>query len=137
MHLSESSDSRSPRASSKSEICWLWLGYTHETNYIRWPRGIDASFIFFVVFSFYGESLGGRGFVTVLITIALQVPSDRARGELPSDARTLIFRGKIGEIWRSGIVRGFPLVSKPDHSHGGIFYSWEKLTSAPFPPLSL
>ena len=41
---------------------------------------------FFVVLSFYEESLGGRGFVTVLTTIALQVPLDRARGELPSDA---------------------------------------------------
>ena len=65
---------------------------------------------FFVVLSFYGESLGGRGFVTVLITITLQVPLDRARGELPSDARTLIFHweifcGKIGEIWISGIAR--------------------------------
>ena len=64
---------------------------------------------FFVVLSFYGESLGGRGLVTVLTTIALQVLLDRARGELPSDARTLIFhwevfRGKIGEIWRSGIA---------------------------------
>ena len=53
-----------------------------------------------------GESLlGGRGFVT----IALQVPLVRARGELPFDARTFIFqweifRGKIGEIWRSGIA---------------------------------
>ena len=64
---------------------------------------------FFVVLSFYEESLGGRGFVMVLTIIALQVPLDRARGELPSDARTLIFhweifRGKIGEIWRSGIA---------------------------------
>ena len=33
----------------------------------NWPRGIDASFIF-VVLSFYGESLRGRGFVTVLTT---------------------------------------------------------------------
>ena len=41
---------------------------------------------FFVVLSFYGENLGGRGFVTVLTTITLQVPLDRARGELPSDA---------------------------------------------------
>ena len=31
-----------------------------------------ASFLF--VFSFYGESLGGRGFVTVLPTNALQAP---------------------------------------------------------------
>ena len=46
---------------------------------------------FFVVLSFYGESLGGRGFITVLTAIALQVPLDRARGELSSDARTLIF----------------------------------------------
>ena len=36
-----------------------------------------ASFLF--VLSFYGESLGGRGFVTVLPTIALQAPLDRAR----------------------------------------------------------
>ena len=35
------------------------------------------------VLSFYGETLGGRGFVTVLATIALQAPLDRARGELP------------------------------------------------------
>jgi hypothetical protein len=59
--------------------------------------------------SFYGESLGGHGFVTVLSTIVLQVPLDRAHGELPSDTRTLIshwerLRGKIGEIWRSGIA---------------------------------
>ena len=62
-----------------------------------------------VTLSFYGESLGGRGFVTVLATIALQAPLDRARGELPSDTRTLIshwekFRGKTGEIWRSVIA---------------------------------
>ena len=60
---------------------------------------------FMLVLSFYGESLGGRGFVTLLPMIALQAPLDRARGELPSDTRTLIshwekFRGKIGEIWR-------------------------------------
>ena len=64
---------------------------------------------FLLVLSFYGESLGGRGFVTVLPTIALQAPLDRARGELPSDTRTLIshwekFRGKTGEIWRSVIT---------------------------------
>ena len=63
-----------------------------------------ASFLF--VLSFYGESLGGRGFVTVLPTNA---PLDSARGELPSDTRTLIshweiLRGKIGEIWRSDIA---------------------------------
>ena len=46
-----------------------------------------ASFLF--VLSFYEESLGGRGYVTVL---SLQAPLDRARGELPSDARILIFR---------------------------------------------
>ena len=65
--------------------------------------------LFLLVLSFYGESLGGRGFVTVLPTIALQAPLDRARGELPSDTRTLIsywekFRGKTGEIWRSVIA---------------------------------
>ena len=64
---------------------------------------------FLLVLSFYGESLGGRGFVTVLPTIMLQAPLDRARGELPSDSRTLIyhwekFRGKTGEIWRSVIA---------------------------------
>ena len=64
---------------------------------------------FLLVLSFYGESLGGRGFVTVLPTIVLQAPLDRARGELPSDTRTLIshwekFRGKTGEIWRSVIA---------------------------------
>ena len=66
-----------------------------------------AAFLF--VLSFYGESLGGRGYVTVLRTDALQAPLDRARGELSSDTRTLIFhlkiiRGKIGEIWRSEIA---------------------------------
>ena len=66
-----------------------------------------ASFLF--VLSFYGESLGGRGYVTVLRTDALQAPLDRARGELSSDSRTLIFHlkiicGKIGEIWRSEIA---------------------------------
>ena len=66
-----------------------------------------ASFLF--VLSFYGESLGERGFVTVLPTILLQAPLDRARGELPSDTRTLIshwerFHGKIGEIWKSVIA---------------------------------
>ena len=60
-----------------------------------------ASLLF--VLSFYGESLGGCGFITVLPTIALQALLDRAHGELPSDTRTLIshwekFRGKIGEI---------------------------------------
>ena len=68
---------------------------------------ILASFLF--VLSFYGETLGGRGFVTVLSTIALQVPLDRARGQLLPDTRTLIFhfeifRGKSGEIWRSEIA---------------------------------
>ena len=47
-----------------------------------------ASFLF--VLSFYGESLGGCGFATVLSMIALQAPLDRARGELRSDTRTLI-----------------------------------------------
>ena len=66
-----------------------------------------ASFLF--VLSFYGEILGGRGFITVLSTIALQAPLDRARGELSSDNRILIFRfeifrGKSGEIWRSEIA---------------------------------
>ena len=64
---------------------------------------------FLLVLSFYGENLGGRGFVTVLPTIALQAPLDRARGELPSDTGTLIshrekFHGKIDEIWRSVIA---------------------------------
>ena len=66
-----------------------------------------ASFLF--VLSFYEETLGGRGFITVLSTIALQAPLDRARGELPSDTRTLIFHFEIfcrksGEIWRSEIT---------------------------------
>ena len=51
-------------------------------------KSLLASFLF--ILSFYGESLGGRGFVTVLPAIALQAPLDRARGELPSDTRTLI-----------------------------------------------
>ena len=64
---------------------------------------------FLLVLSFYGESLDGCGFVTVLPMIALQTPLDRARGELPSNTRTLIshwekFHGKIGEIWRSVIA---------------------------------
>ena len=47
--------------------------------------------------------------LTVWPTILLQAPLDRARGELPSDTRTLIshwekFRGKTGEIWRSVIA---------------------------------
>ena len=50
-----------------------------------------ASFLF--VLSFY-ESLGGRGYVTVLSTDTLQAPLDRARGELPSYTRTLIFHLK-------------------------------------------
>ena len=44
---------------------------------------------FLLVLSFYGESLGGRGFVTILSTIALQALLDRARGELPSDTRKI------------------------------------------------
>ena len=66
-----------------------------------------ASFLF--VLSFYGESLGGRGFVTVLSMIAFQTLLDRACGELSSDTQTLIFHfdifcGNIGEIWRSEIA---------------------------------
>ena len=45
---------------------------------------------FLPVLSFYGESLAGRGSVTILPTITLQAPLHRARGELPSDTRTLI-----------------------------------------------
>ena len=65
--------------------------------------------LFLLVLNFYGESLGGRYFVTVLPTIALQASLDRARGELPSDTLTLIshwerFCGKTGEIWRSVIA---------------------------------
>ena len=48
-----------------------------------------ASFLF--VLSFYGGSLGERGYVTVLSTDKLEAQLDRARGELPSDTRTLIF----------------------------------------------
>ena len=64
---------------------------------------------FLLALSFYGENLGGHGFVTVLPTIVLQALLDRVRGELPSDTRTLIshwekFRGKTGEIWRSVIT---------------------------------
>ena len=73
---------------------------------------------FLLILSFYGESLGGRGFVTVLPTIVLQAPLDRARGELPSDSRTLIshwerFRRKTGEIWRSVIAT---LITDPPRS---------------------
>ena len=58
----------------------------------------------FLCIKFYGESLGGCGFVTVLSIVTLQAPLDRACGELPSDTRTLIlhkeiFHRKTGEIW--------------------------------------
>ena len=61
------------------------------------------------LYNFYGESLGGHGFTTVLSTIALQAPLDRARREVPSDTRTSIYYEnilcrKIGEIWRSVIA---------------------------------
>ena len=46
--------------------------------------------LFLFVLSFYGKSLDGRGFVTVLSMNTLQVPLDSACGELPSDIRTLI-----------------------------------------------
>ena len=39
---------------------------------------------FLPVLSFYGESLGGRGFVTVLPTIALQTPLDSRGGSTGS-----------------------------------------------------
>ena len=74
---------------------------------------------FWSVLSFYGESLGGCGFITVLSTIALQAPLDRARGELSSNTRTLIFYfeifcGKIGEIWRSEIATSIIIIySRP------------------------
>ena len=63
------------------------------TLQIGCAESLLASFL--LVLSFYRESLGRRGFVTVLPTIALQAPLDRA---LPSDTRTLIshwekFRG--------------------------------------------
>ena len=53
---------------------------------------------FLLVLNFYGESLGGRGYVTVLPTIVLQAPLDRAHGELPSDTRTLMI--PLGEVPR-------------------------------------
>ena len=86
---------------------------------------------FLLVLSFYGESLGGRGFVTVLPTIVLQAPLDRARGELPSDSRTLIshwekFRGKTGEIWRSVIANYRAKV----HAYAHICYAF---TYTPLP----
>ena len=61
--------------------------------------------------------MDGRGFVAVLSQIALQAPLDSARGELPSDTRTLIcrceiLRGKIGEIWTLDIA------SLTVHTHG-------------------
>ena len=40
---------------------------------------------FLSVLSFYGETLGGCGFITVLATVELQAPLDRACGEVPSD----------------------------------------------------
>ena len=48
-----------------------------------------ASFLF--VLTFYEESLGGRGYVTILSTDTLQAPLDGACGELPFDTRILIF----------------------------------------------
>ena len=63
----------------------------------------------YMVLNFYREGLGGRGFVTVLPTIVLQVLLDRAHGELPSYTWTLISHWekshrKTGEIWRSVIA---------------------------------
>ena len=80
-----------------------------ETLTMKIGRAESPLALFLFVLSFYGETLGGRGFVTVLSTIALQAPLDRARGELPSDTRTLIFHFEIfcrksGEIWRSEIT---------------------------------
>ena len=63
---------------------------------IGYAESLLASFL--LVLSFYGESLGGRGFATVLPTIMLQAPLDRARGELPFDTRTLI--SALGEVPR-------------------------------------
>ena len=65
--------------------------------------------LFLFVLSFYGESLGGRGFVTILSMNVLHSLLDSTHGELPSDTQTLIFhweilRRKIGEIWRSEIA---------------------------------
>ena len=82
-----------------------------------------ASFLF--VLNFYGEILGGRGFVTVLSTIVLQAPLDRAHGELPSDTWTLIlhfeiFREKSGEIWRSEIASHSKLSAKLDFELAGL-----------------
>ena len=91
---------------------------------------------FLLVLSFYGESLGGRGFVTVLPTIALQAPLDRARGELPSDTRTLIshwekFRGKTGEIWRSVITNyASNRLMKPMNVMNTAFL-WPRLSTIP------
>ena len=80
-----------------------------------WIVPIDSTYLF--VLSFYGETLGGHGFVTVLSMIALQAPLDRACGELPSDTRTLIFHFEIfcrksGEIWRSEIATSKPVLPK-------------------------
>ena len=91
---------------------------------------------FLLILSFYGESLGGRGFVTVLPTIVLQAPLDRARGELPSDSRTLIshwekFRGKSGEIWRSVIANyTVPLVRAAVISSEGVSLVADNITVA-------
>ena len=46
--------------------------------------------LFWFVLSFYGESLGGCGFVMVLPTIVIQALSDKAHGELPADTQSLI-----------------------------------------------
>ena len=59
------------------------------TVQIGFAEPLLASFLF--VLSFYGKCLDGRGYVTVLSTDTLRALLDRARGELPSDTRTLIF----------------------------------------------
>ena len=57
------------------------------------------------VLSLYVETLGGRGFTTVLFTITLQAPLDSICNELPTDISPLkILCGKIGEIWRYEIA---------------------------------
>ena len=100
------SDVQPPRASSKSKISQLRQGVQGKnaldsslnelstdalTVQIGSAEPLLAIASFLFVLSFYEESLGGRGYVTVLSTDTLQAPLDRVGGELPSDTRTLIF----------------------------------------------
>ena len=83
-----------------------------ETVQIGCTESPLTSFLF--ALSFYGESLGGHGFVLVLYTIALQTSLNKAHGEFTFrysniDIPLGSIPQKIGEIWRSV----FANISKP------------------------